>query len=283
MTVLITGAQGQLGQAIQRECTKRGIEMVATDLGNLNITDVSAVREAVEGLRPAVIINCAAYNDVDHAERDEQPAQLVNAVGPRNLALAAESVGAVLVHFGTDYVFDGQKREPYRVEDEPRPLNAYGRTKLLGERHVQECCGRYFLVRLSWLFGAGSANFPTKVLRWAKGSDSIRVVTDQVSCPSYAVDLAPAILDLVDTEALGLHHMSNRGFCSRFDWARLIVETAGLDVEVTPVTSSAFPEAAPRPAFSAMEPGPLPATIGRELPLWQDATRRYLAEIGVAG
>ncbi len=282
MKLMITGAKGQLGQDMMKECQRRQIEFIASDLPELDISDLAGVQAAVRAAKPDAIVNCSAYNAVDRAETDFQQACLVNGIGPKNLAIAAEEAGIVVMHFSTDFVFDGRKTEPYTIADTPRPLGRYGQSKRLGEQLLQAATNRFYLIRLSWVFGAGNDNFAKKVLQWAKGRDELRVVEDQVSCPAYTVDLAPTILDLLDTGAYGLYHLANSGFCSRYEWARHIIETAGLKVKVLPARSDEFPVPAPRPAFSAMDPFPIPLLIGRELPSWQDATERFLQEIGAS-
>ena len=219
MKLLITGANGQLGQDLQKECDRRGTEYIATDflanggstnlpisqsakhLTHLDITYLKSVRETVLRTEPDAIINCAAYNAVDKAEEDWKNAFLVNAIGPKNLAIAANERGIPLMHFSTDYVFDGKKGSPYFVWDEPKPLSKYGRSKLYGEQLVSLFSNRIFIVRLSWVFGAGNTNFVKKILEWSKGKNELKVVDDQISSPAYTVDLSRSIIDLLETKA----------------------------------------------------------------------------------
>jgi dTDP-4-dehydrorhamnose reductase len=278
--LLVTGARGQLGQDVCKAAAAQGLEVNALDLPELDIAQPAAVQAALEATRPEAILNCAAYNAVDRAETEFHQALLANACGPRNLAVAAERLGIPLMHLSTDYVFDGRATRPYTIADVPNPLGRYGLSKLRGEREVQTLTRRHYVVRLSWVFGAGSDNFARKVLGWARGRKSIQVVDDQVACPAYTADLAPALLALLATGAYGLYHLANQGHCSRHAWARHIVETAGLGVEVAPVSSQAFPTPAARPAFSALDTFPLHSILGRTLPPWQDATERFLLEIG---
>jgi dTDP-4-dehydrorhamnose reductase len=277
----ITGGRGQLGLDLQKLCDRESVPCVATDLPGLDISDLAAVRAAVRAAAPSILVNCAAYNAVDQAEKEPRAAIRGNAIGPRNLAIVAEELGIPLVHFGTDYVFDGRTEVPYTIADAPAPINAYGASKLLGETFVRTLCRRHYVVRLSWVFGAGNTNFPKKILEWSRGRDSLKVVTDQVSCPAYTVDVAECVRSLVDTGAYGLYHLANGGYCSRLEWARFIVQQAGLPVEIVPATEADFPTPARRPRFTALDPYPLAETIGREPPAWQDATSRFLAEIGV--
>lgn len=279
MRVLVTGASGQLGQDLMRELGRGRFSAEATDVAELDITDLGAVRRTLRGFQ--AVINCAAYNDVDRAEGEEEAAIRVNALGPRNLAIACEEKGAVLMHFSTDFVFDGTKGSPYTIADRPRPLSAYARSKLRGEEEVSAHCRRFYLVRLSWVFGkAGQVNFPRKVLGWAKGKEVLRVVGDQVSRPAYTADLVSPLVKLLDSGAFGLYHLANEGICSRFEWAGHILKSAGLKTTVQPAKTGEFAEAARRPAYSALDLHPLEDMFG-PLPDWRDATDRFLACIGV--
>ncbi|MGV8104243.1 MAG: dTDP-4-dehydrorhamnose reductase [Mesotoga sp.] len=318
MKLLITGANGQLGQDLQKECKRRGIQYIATDylegstlheapgadescdvsrgatyepnpnqpicqsanqLLHLDITDLKSVRETVLQTNPDAIINCAAYNAVDKAEEDWKNAFLVNAIGPKNLAIAANEIGIPLMHFSTDYVFDGKKGSSYFVWDEPKPLSKYGQSKLYGEQLVSLFPNRIFIVRLSWVFGTGNTNFVKKILEWSKGKNELKIVADQISSPAYTVDLSSTIIDLLETKAYGIYHMANTGYCSRYEWAKYILELTGWKGKIIPVKSSDFKTAAQRPEFSAMNTFPLKETIGYELPEWKDATHRFMVSL----
>ena len=321
MKLLITGANGQLGQDLQKECGRRGIKYIPTDylagsashvargmsdsydeqratghepnqdsanlpicqsanaLIHLDITDLKSVREAVLRTTPNAIINCAAYNAVDKAEEDWKNAFSVNAIGPKNLAIAASEHGIPLMHFSTDYVFDGKKGSPYFVWDKPKPLSKYGQSKQYGEQLVSLFTNRCFIVRLSWVFGVGNTNFVKKILEWSKEKDELKVVDDQISSPAYTVDLSKAILDLLSTGCYGIYHMTNTGHCSRYNWAKYILELSGWKGRLIPAKSSEFKTAAQRPEFSAMDTFPLGETIGYELPHWREATERFIDSI----
>jgi dTDP-4-dehydrorhamnose reductase len=280
MKIMITGSEGQLGKDLQQECQSRAIKYIASDLDVLDICDLKEVQHHVWMAHPTAIINCAAYNAVDQAESDFEKAKMVNGIGPKNLAIAAEEAGIPIIHFSTDFVFKGDKGSAYSISDKPEPISRYGQSKLLGEQQVQAVTNRFFIVRLSWVFGAGNMNFVKKVLEWAEKNDEIKIVDDQVSSPAYTVDLAPAILDLLETGSFGMYHLTNKGHCSRYEWAKLIVEKAGLDTKVLPAKSADFSEPAKRPEFSALDNFPIADLIGREMPTWQDATERFLQEIG---
>jgi dTDP-4-dehydrorhamnose reductase len=265
MFTLITGSNGQLAKALIKELHKREKYVVAYDHASLDIQNLGAIRDKLDGVH--CIINTAAYNHVDLAETHVEDAISVNALGPRNLAIVAEAHDIPLVHFSTDYVFDGEKRTPYTIADLPNPINAYGKSKL------QHFCRRHFVIRLSWVFGSGvTNNFVQKILSCASQKE-IKVVTDQMSCPSYTTDLAPAILDLIKTKEYGLYHLTNSGFCSRHEWASYILKNS--TTRVFPDCSDSFSAPARRLKFSALNSFPL-----SKLPTWQDAMDRYLAEIG---
>ena len=276
MKYLIAGAKGQLAAAIIRNLKERSVEFVAPGEAELDITDVSRVFEVMEGCRPDVVINCAAYNAVDAAEAEWRRAFMINGVGVRNLALACEKQGAVLVHFGTDFVFDGTKGSPYTIADAPDPISKYGESKLLGEMYVRDLMKRFFLIRLSWVFGSGEFSFPKKVLQWASKSRRLRIVDDQTASPAFTGDLSGAVFDLTRTGAYGLYHMTNSGHCSRHEWARFILEKTGWDGELEPAKSMEFDTPAKRPPFSVLDNFPLKETIGYELPSWQEATEEFL-------
>jgi len=278
--LMITGAEGQLGNDLTKVCRQREIECSASDLPQLDITDLEAVRGYTAAERPDAIVNCAAYNAVDRAEEEFELARRVNGEGPANLAQAAAERDIPVMHFSTDYVFDGSKTEPYTVDDEPGPLSRYAESKLLGEQLVREANPRHFVVRLSWVFGAANVNFVNKVLEWSENRRVVKVVDDQISRPAYSVDLAPIVLDMLATGAWGLYHLANTGICSRFEWARHIVACAGRDVEIEPAKTADFNVAAERPVYSAMDLSATIGLLGREPPDWRDATSRFLEEIG---
>jgi dTDP-4-dehydrorhamnose reductase len=236
---------------------------VALTRSQLDVTDREAVRSAIGG--DDLVINCAAWTDVDGAEEHEDEAMRVNRDGARNLA---EAAGAV-VYVSSDYVFDGAKREPYLESDVVNPLSAYGRTKLAGERATADANPRHFIVRSSWLFGAGGRNFVETML--GLGSEA-RVVDDQVGSPTFTGHLADAIVMLSRTEDFGIHHIAASGACSWFDFARAIFERAGSDTRVEPCTTAEFPRPAPRPAYSV-----LGSERGHALPSWEDGLDAYLA------
>lgn len=279
MKIFITGATGQLGRALSNLCDREKIEYTAYGSKDLDITNSAEVFIRVSEDKPDVIVNCAAYNAVDQAESEWQQAYSVNGLGVRNLALAANSIGAAIVHFSTDYVFDGKKNRPYTLVDSSNPLSRYGESKLLGEQFVRDLAERFYLVRTSWVFGHGTTNFVLKVLEWSRARQEISVVSDQVSSPTFAPDLAYATLRLIETGNYGLYHVTNTGHCSRYEWAQAILDAKNWTGQITQVSSDAFPTPAMRPLFSVLDNFGYQETTGLLLPDWKDATLRYLKEV----
>jgi dTDP-4-dehydrorhamnose reductase len=277
--VLISGAGGMLGQDLRRLAAPAGHEVVALDRAALDVTDADAVRDAVGRLRPDVVVNCAAWTDVDGAETAETDALKLNGEAAGSVAAAAADVGAAVVLPSTDYVFDGAAERPYVESDPANPLSAYGRTKLAGELASLDANPRCFVVRTSWLFGTGGRNFVETMLGLAERGE-LRVVDDQVGSPTYTAHLADALLRLAATDAYGIHHIAGDGHCSWFDFARAIFDRAGIPCEVTPVSSDEFPRPAPRPAYSVLGTERL-API--RLPDWRDGLHTYLSERAQVG
>jgi dTDP-4-dehydrorhamnose reductase len=257
-----------------------GHEVKALDRAGLDITDLKAVSHVVEGFRPDYVINCAAYNDVDGAEKRPREALMVNGIGVRRLANAASRVGAVLVHFSTDFVFDGQSTVPYTIADSPNPISNYGVSKLLGEQEAAKHAERFFLIRTSWVFGRGKRSFPDKLIAWAREKDTLKMTTDQATSPTYAPDLAAAVMKLIETGSYGLYHITGSGWASRYEWAEYILKAIGWKGRLERAVLADFNPPAKRPHFSALDNFPLKETTGDVLPPWQDAVDRYLREIG---
>jgi dTDP-4-dehydrorhamnose reductase len=231
----------------------------------------------VDGVRPTVLINCAAYTAVDDCEADEANAMAVNGTAVGHLAEACNDVEARLIHISTDYVFAGDADRPYREDDPVSPTSAYGRTKVEGER-LASLAARHLTVRTAWLYGHDGGNFVEAIRRQVvSGATSLRVVADQVGSPTYCDDLAAALLDLVTSDATGVVHGTNSGITSWHGFAEEIVRLMGADIPVERVTTSEFPRPAPRPAYSVLDGARLESLIGRAMPSWQDALARYLA------
>jgi dTDP-4-dehydrorhamnose reductase len=283
MKILITGAAGQLGQALVNEAGRRGWETQATDAPGLDITDPRAIRECLSRERLQVVFNAAAATRVDDLEADPDLALKVNSLGPRNLAVACRRLGLKLVHISSDYVFDGAKAGPYVEWDEPRPLSVYGLSKLLAETYVREQCPDHFIVRTAWLYGHPGPNFVTAIL--AKGrahspGQDFKVVNDQRGSPTSTLALAPQLLALAETEAFGTYHATCQGEATWYDFARLILAKAGLAAEIRPCATREYPRPAARPANSVLENRLLQLAGLDLMPPWQEAFNDYWAQFG---
>ena len=278
MRVLVAGAGGMLAQDLIPCLSGRGYAIQALDHRGLDITDVVAVRAAVESFEPDLIINCAAYTKADEAEREEYQALMVNGLGVQNLCLVCQDGDIPLVHFSTDYVFDGTKKGPYTIYDVPNPLNAYGRSKLLGEKHVLRFLSKFYLIRVSWLFGLNGKNFVETMLELGQSQKKVHVVNDQRGCPTWTCHLVEAVVALIETERYGVYHITNSESATWFDFAQEIFRLSGVGVELVPVTSEQFPRPARRPLNSVLDPFPLPQLLGREMPSWREALEEYLRQ-----
>jgi dTDP-4-dehydrorhamnose reductase len=275
MKVLITGAAGMLGSDMVVACAARDHEVVALAHDDLEITDGPAVDAAIIGERPDAVINCAAWTDVDGAEEREAAATRINDEGAAVVAAAAASVGAKFVFLSTDYVFDGEKREPYVESDPTAPLSAYGRSKLGGETSVSVANPDHFIVRTSWLFGTGGKNFVETMLGLASEQPEVLVVNDQLGCPTYTGHLATALAALVETRDYGIHHIAGGGSCSWYEFALQIFDQAGLDTRVMSASTEMLARPALRPRRSVLRSerrDPI------ELPHWREGLSAYLAE-----
>jgi dTDP-4-dehydrorhamnose reductase len=278
MRLAITGAAGMLGQDLLAAAKAAGHEVLGFPRADLDITDAAAMARALADARPDVVINSAAWTDVDGAERDEAGALAVNGAGAGNVARAASACGAWTIHVSSDYVFDGRKDAPYVESDPVGPLSAYGRSKLAGERAVaEEARDRHTTVRSSWLFGPGGPCFPATILRLAGERDELNVVDDQVGCPTFTGHLAEALVDLAGREdrPAGIVHVAGGGSCSWFEFAREIVAAAGIRCELKPCSTDAAPRPAMRPAYSVLrsERG----GVAPLLPEWREGLARYMA------
>ncbi len=278
MRVLITGAGGQLGRALQEAF--RSDDVFPYDHAALDVTDAGAVRRAMGEARPEVAVHAAAWTDTAGCEKDPQRAMAVNAGGSAVVAGACHSAGAAMVYISTNEVFDGTKATPYVEDDEPLPINGYGQSKLEGERRVQAVLDRVIIVRTSWLYGPGRVSFPEKILQAAKERGRLRLVTDEVASPTWTVDLAPAISRLVRKPASGIYHLANGGQCSRLEWAREVLRLAGLDsVTMEPTVQAEFGGPYRKPALSTLA-NVRAAALGIELRPWPAALRDHFRLAG---
>jgi dTDP-4-dehydrorhamnose reductase len=278
MRLLVTGAAGMLGRDVVAAAGDAGHEVAALARADLDITDADAVRAAVRGARPDAVINCAAWTDVDGAEADEASATAVNGAGAGHVAAAAADAGALVVHVSTDYVFDGDAREPYPEDAGTGPRSAYGRSKLAGERAVTQATARAAVVRSSWLFGPHGRNFVDTMRRLGAERDELSVVDDQVGSPTYTGHLAPALVRIAEESLTGVLHVAGGGRCSWFDLAVATFEETGLRCDVHPQSTADAGRPAPRPAFSALASTRGDAPV---LPPWREGLRAHLARLEV--
>jgi dTDP-4-dehydrorhamnose reductase len=275
-----------LGTALQRVLGERGVRFVAPTEGEFDICEQAAVTKRVAEFRKSlrdgergVIVNAAAYTNVEAAEDEPDLASQVNEFGAVRLARAAHESDLRFVHVSTDFVFDGLKEGPYAEDDEPNPLSVYGQTKLDGEDSVASENPDALIVRTAWVFGPAGVNFPVKILEAARTHPSLKVVTDEIGSPTYTLDLAAGIIGLVEAGASGIYHLAGAGSCSRFELAQRIVELAGLETPIEPVESNEFPTKAQRPMNSVLDCSKA-AALGVTMPEWTDSLARFIREIG---
>lgn len=295
MKIVITGGKGQLANEFktilttgEAEISKCPIditkcEVIYVDVDELDITDLDKINEFTLREKPDVIINCAAFTNVDGCETNKDAAFKVNALGSRNLAIAAEKVGAKLVHVSTDYVFSGVGSVPLAECEQTRPVSAYGTTKLMGENYVREFCSKYYIVRTAWLYGYVGKNFVYTMINLGKTKESIKVVNDQRGNPTNANDLAYHILKLINTEEYGVYHCTGEGECSWYDFASKIIGLSGGNCKVNPTTSEEYakeyPASAKRPKYSSLDNMMLRCTVGNEMRHWEDAITTFMKNI----
>jgi dTDP-4-dehydrorhamnose reductase len=277
MKILVTGANGQLGQELADILPERGHEATAVARAELDVADPESVENAIEDHAPELVINAAAYTNVDGCEAETELAYAVNALGPRNLAQACERLGCELLHVSTNYVFDGEDERPYEPFDPPRPISAYGRTKLAGEEYVKHLSNRWYVVRTAGVYGRGH-NFVRTMLRVGGERDLLKVKDDEFVSPTYARDLAEGVARVVENGSYGLYHLTNAGSCSWCEFTREIFRLAGVETEVLPIPASEYPLPAARPAN-----GVLSSLGSPELRHWREALADYLEKEAVVG
>lgn len=280
MKILVTGVKGQLGYDVVKQLTERGHEVVGVDVEEMDITDCNQVKQVMDQVRPDGVIHCAAYTAVDAAEENEELCRKINVIGTEYIAQCCQEKKCKLIYLSTDYVFNGEGNRPWEADDQAEPLNVYGQSKYDGEQMVRKYVERHYIVRVSWVFGKNGKNFVQTMLRLGKEQGSVSVVDDQVGSPTYTVDLARLLIDMVEKEEYGTYHATNLGICSWYQFACEIFRQAGMDmVAVTPVSSDEFPTKAKRPYNSIMNKAKLDEHGFVLLPAWQDALQRYLQEI----
>ena len=304
MRVFVTGVAGQLGHDVMNELARRGHEGIGTDLAgeysgiadgsavtkmpyvSLDITDAAAVERVLFEIKPDAVVHCAAWTAVDLAEDEDKvdKVRAINAGGTANIARVCKALDCKLLYLSTDYVFDGQGTEPWDPDCKDfKPLNVYGQTKLEGEQAVRSLLEQYFIVRIAWVFGVNGKNFIKTMLNVGKTHDTVRVVNDQIGTPTYTLDLARLLVDMIETDKYGCYHATNEGgYISWYDFTREIFRQAGYTTRVIPVTTAEYGlSKAARPFNSRLDKSKLVRSGFEPLPTWQDALRRYLTEIGV--
>ena len=284
LNILVTGSNGQLGRSIRKEALESSDNYIFTDVQELDITDLEAVTEFVKDNQVDVIVNCAAYTNVDAAEDNEEIALKINGLAPGILARAMKENNGSLIHISTDYVFGGSGKNTPLTEDQPAsPTGAYGRTKLRGEQEIEATGVSAMIMRTAWLYSDYGNNFVEKILSLLKNRDSIKVVFDQCGTPTYATDLAKAIVDIITERKFkgneGIYHFSNEGVCSWYDFAHAAARLAGLqNKKISPCHSSEFPSKVVRPAYSVLDKTKYKVTFGKDVPHWHDSLASCLAK-----
>lgn len=285
MKVLVTGCKGQLGYDVSKELTKRGDTAVAVDVEEMDITDREAVNNYITNADVDAVIHCAAYTAVDSAEDNVELCRRINRDGTQNIADACKNHNLKMIYISTDYVFNGKGETPWKPDENREPLNTYGSTKYEGELAVENTLDKYFIVRISWVFGLNGKNFVRTMLNLGKTHDKLTVVSDQIGSPTYTADLAKLLCDMVHSDKYGRYHATNEGVCSWCDFTCEIMKQAAeyypeyANVEVMPVSSDAYPTKAKRPSNSRMSKDKLVENGFDRLPSWQDALKRYLKEL----
>ncbi|MFT3788725.1 MAG: dTDP-4-dehydrorhamnose reductase [Tepidisphaeraceae bacterium] len=283
--ILLVGSKGMLANAIRLALEARGHSVTGFDVPDIDITKSDSVDGIFDRVKSTLVINCAAYTNVDGCEKNRELADAVNGTGVGNLAIASKRHGATLVHYSTDYVFDGSLRRPLRPNDPVGPVSAYGKGKLLGEQLLQKNAPpRWLLLRTAWLYGPSGNNFPQAILNAAKAGKPLRVVADQFGSPTFTQDLAAATLNLLDTTASGIFHLTNSGDTNWADFARAVLDEFDVDKPVENITAADWkaikPDSADRPAYSVLDISAYEKATGKPMPHWREALKRYHAAIG---
>lgn len=278
MKVLVTGANGQLGYDVVKELQKQNIECYGTSRQDFDIVDFGATENFIKNYMPDAVIHCAAYTAVDKAEDEQGLCYLVNASATENIAKICKKINAKMLYISTDYVFDGTKDGFYEVDDEPNPINVYGKTKLLGEEAVQKILDKYFVVRISWVFGEHGNNFVKTMLRLGKEHKEISVVADQYGSPTYTADLAPLVVEMIQTDKYGIYHATNEGVCTWAEFAEEIFKIADIDIKVNHITTAEYPTRAKRPMNSRLSKVKLKNNRFKIFRIWQKATKEFIEQ-----
>lgn len=277
--ILVTGVNGQLGHDVINELKARNLECIGSGRNDFDITDSKEVSKYIKDLKPECVIHCAAYTAVDKAEDEEEICRKVNVGGTENIARVCKEIDAKMIYISTDYVFEGNGNKPFEIDGNKQPISVYGKTKYEGELKVQEILDKYFIVRISWVFGSNGNNFVKTMLRRGKEKDELNVVCDQVGSPTYTADLAPLLCDMAVSEKYGVYHATNEGYCSWAEFAEEIMRQAELKCKINYIPTSEYPAKAVRPFNSRMSKRSLIENRFNLLPHWKNALERYLKEI----
>ena len=274
--ILVTGANGQLGYDVIQELKKRNIQYKGLVRADLDISDEEKVNEFISKLKPESVIHCAAYTAVDRAEDEEELCYITNVIATENIAKSCKANNIKMMYISTDYVFPGNGQNEYEIDDKTGPLGVYGKTKLEGENKVRELLDKYFIVRISWVFGKNGNNFVKTMLKIGKDTDSVNVVSDQVGSPTYSADLAILLCDMVQTQKYGTYHATNEGYCSWAEFAEEIFKLAGYSTKVNHIKTEEYPTKATRPQNSRLSKTSLNENEFSRLPNWKIALRNYI-------
>lgn len=274
MKVFVTGANGQLGYDVIKRLESEGIDCVGTDIESLDITNEKQVKKVISEYNPDVVIHCAAYTAVDKAEDEKELCYSVNVLGTKYIAQACKETDTKMLYISTDYVFDGEGDQPFEVTDKPNPINYYGQTKYEGELEVRNILEKYFIVRISWVFGINGNNFVKTMLKLGKEREEISVVADQIGSPTYTYDLAELLIEMIKTNKYGIYHATNEGYCSWYEFACEIFKQARIDIKVNPINTEDYPTKAIRPKNSRMN-----KNILNKLESWESALNHYINHI----
>ncbi|MFH5835529.1 dTDP-4-dehydrorhamnose reductase [Proteiniclasticum sp. C24MP] len=280
MKVVVTGSEGQLGYDVMRSLLRHDHQALGLTRELLDITEEEKTLNTLRELAPDAVIHCAAYTAVDDAEEDEKRCHEVNALGTKHVAMACKELDIPMIYISTDYVFDGSGEKPFEVNDIRNPQNVYGKTKAEGEAFVENLLDKYFIVRISWVFGIHGKNFVKTMLQVGKTRKVLQVVNDQVGSPTYTKDVAEFLMSLLDSRVYGIYHATNEGYCSWYEFAKTIFELSDMkDIKVEPVPSSAYKTKAKRPLNSRLSKENLQRSGLSKLPTWENALERFLSEI----
>lgn len=277
--ILVTGVNGQLGYDVIKALKERNIECIGIGRDEVDITNKEKVMEYITTLKPECVIHCAAYTAVDKAEDESEACHDVNVNGTENIANACKKINSKMMYISTDYVFDGKGENFFEVNDFKNPSSVYGKTKYEGEQKVQELLDKFFIVRISWVFGKNGNNFVKTMIRLGKEKESLNVVSDQIGSPTYTADLAPLLCDIASSEKYGVYHATNEGICSWAEFAQEIMDYAGLNCKINPILSKDYPAKAVRPLNSRLSKKRIKSNGFELLPNWKDATHRFIDEI----